>query len=156
MKDWSRLTLLQRFFRACPTPPVGTRGRGRFGLKGTILSIAIVGTAAAAVATAMSTGFLGHRVPEGDVEAGRLAIAQMEKTKASPYRIPIYQDSCEYTPVGTYETVAAPAGYGVTVAASAASGQGAVRDLCTLEKITVTVTYNGRETKVLEAYKGNR
>ena len=125
----------------------------------TIVSIAIVSTASAALASAMATGFLGYRVVEGDVYAGRLAIAQMEKTKASPYRIPVYQASCQYTTVGPYDTVPAPPappGYGVTVVASVASGPGPVRDICTLEKITVRVTHNGREIKKLEDYKGNR
>ena len=156
MKDWSRLTLLQRVFRAWPSRLVRTRDQGGFGLMETIVSIAIVSTASAALASAMATGFLGYRVVQGEVEAGRLAIAQMEKTKATPYRVPAYDVHCQYTTVGPYEAVAAPAGYSVTVLASAASGPGPARDLCTLEKITVTVTHNGREIKKLEDYKGNR
>ena len=141
----------------------GTRDQGGFGLIETIVSIAIAGTAAAALASAMSTGFLGYRVVQGDVEAGRLAIAQMEKTKAyTPYLVPVAVVCSPPASVGSYPTIAPPAGFGLTVVATAIVDDPATaavneaRNLCTLEKITVRVTHNGREIKKLENYKGNR
>ena len=162
MKDWSGFTLLQRVLRACPSRLVGTRGQGGFGLIETIVSLAVVGTASAALASAMSTGFLGYRIVEGDVLAGRLAIAQMEKTKASPYLAPVDVVCSPPASVGSYPAIAPPAGFGLTVEATAIVDDPATaavneaRDLCTLERITVRVTHNGREIKKLEDYKGNR
>jgi len=128
------------------------RGQRGFTLVEVVVSIAVLGMTSAALMSAMSTGFLGYRVVERDATAGRLAIDQMENTKAfSPYRVPVAQASCPTVPVSSYPAITPPSGYVVTVAASTAG-----RDLCTLEKITVTVTHIGRVIKTLEDYKGNR
>lgn len=116
------------------------RNQQGFTMVETVVSIAVLSTAAVALMAAISTGSLGYRVVDRQVTAARLALTQMENTKSyTPY----------LAPPASYPTVTPPAGYGLTALATSVSG----RDPNTLEKITVTVTHNGSTLKVLEGYK---
>jgi len=161
-----------RVQRACPEPlawlRIGQVARDQcgFSMVEIVVSIAVLSTTSVALAGAMSTGFLGFRVVEKDVTAGRLATAQMEDTKSrTPYLVPQAQGSCPTVPVGSYPTIPIPAEYGsgYTLAVTAsqvlddlATAENEGRDLCTLERITVSVSYDGSVIRTLEDYKQNR
>ena len=118
-----------------------------------VVSIAVLSTTYVALVSAMATGYLGYRVVERDVTAGRLAVHQMENTKSYTPYLP---------PGGSYPTITPPAGYVLTVVASevvddlATVSMDEARDPSALERITVTVTYDGSPVKVLEDFKANR
>ena len=119
------------------------RNQQGFTMVETVVSIAVLSITAVALMGAISTGSLGYRVVDRQVTAVRLAVTQMENTKAyTPYLVP----------PASYPTVTLPTGYGLAVLATLVSG----RDPNTLEKITVTVTHNGSTLKVLEGYKACR
>ena len=125
-------------------------GQRGFGLVETVVSIAVLSLTSVALVGAMSTGYLGFRVVEKDVTAGRLAIHQMEYTKAyTPYRTAPCPAPCLDYPIDpTISPI--PAGYTVTVAAyDTVPYRGP-----DIEKIIVTVT-RGTFSKKLEDYKRN-
>ena len=125
--------------------PADQRG---FGLVETVVSIAVLSLTFVALVGAMATGFLGFRVVEEDVTAGRLATGQMEYTKAYKlYRAAPCPAPCPDYPIDPTITPI-PAGYTVTVA---------VDDTVPyrgpdIEKIIITVTH-GVFSKKLEDYK---
>ena len=125
-------------------------GQRGFGLVETVVSIAVLSITSVALVGAMATGFLGFRVVEEDVTAGRLAVHQMEYTKAyTPYRTAPCPAPCLDYPIDP--TISPlPAGYTVTVAAyDTVPYRGP-----DIEKIIVTVT-RGTFSKKLEDYKRN-
>ena len=126
------------------------RDQRGFGLVETVVSIAVLSLTSVALVGAMSTGYLGFRVVEKDVTAGRLATSQMEYTKAyQPYRAAPCPAPCLGYPIDpTISPI--PAGYTVTVAAyDTVPYRGP-----DIEKIIVTVT-RGTFSKKLEDYKRN-
>ena len=145
----------QRLSWSCPFPLVGGRlgwgcrvwralrcQRG-FSLIETVMSISVLGTAAIALVSAMATGALGYRVVGNDMTAARLAVTQMDNTRAyTPY----------LDPPASYPIITPPEHYSLTSEATAVPG----RNPSTLEKITVTVIRDGLVVKVLEDYKANR
>lgn len=121
-----------------------------FTLVEVIVSIVVVSTASLALASAMSTGYLGYRVAERDMTVVRLGIDQLEFTKSAVYQaIP-----------ASYQTIpSVPAGYSITVATSAVPCRGAVPDPCNdpdLQLITVTVASPSNLQLSMEEYKANR
>ncbi len=130
--------------------------RHGFSMVEIVVSIAVLSTTSVALVSAMATGFLSYQVIERDVIAGRLAAHQMENIISKPYR----------PPGDSYLTVTPPAGYVMTVVASEIVDDPATgsmeepmdeaRDPSDLERITVTVAYNGSPIKVLEDFKANR
>ena len=142
------------------------RDQRGFGLVETVVSIAVLSITSVALVGAMATGFLGFRVVEKDVTAGRLAVHQMEYTKAyTPYSAATCVAPCappcriDY-PLDT--SIIVPAGYILCVAASKVvddpltTGVNEARDPNTLERITVTVMRSGATIRKLEDYKQNR
>ena len=102
-----------------------------------ILSIALVGFLGAFATGSMSIGRTDR-----NVTAQHLARSQMEQAKSLAYQAP---------PV-SYQTISAvPNGYVVT--ADGASLPGKDGDI---QKITVTVSFEGRQVFVLEGLKTNR
>ena len=119
-----------------------------FGLVETVVSIAVLSMTSVALVGAMATGFLGFRVVEEDVTAGRLATGQMEYTKAyKPYQLAPCPAPCLGYPIDpTISPI--PAGYTVTVAAyDTVPYRGP-----DIEKIVVTVT-RGPFSRTLEDFK---
>ena len=121
--------------------------RPGFSMVEIVVSIAVLSTTSVALVSAIATGFLSYQVIERDVIAGRLAAHQMENIKSNPQYRP---------PGGSYPTVTPPDGYVMTVVASeivddpATGSMDEARDPSDLERITVTVAYNGSPIKVLE------
>ena len=124
------------------------RDQRGFGLVETVVSIAVLSMTSVALVGAMSTGFLGFRVVEKDVTAGRLATSQMEYTKAyKPYRAAPCPAPCLDYPLDP-TIFPIPAGYTVTVAAyDTVPYRGP-----DIEKIVVTVT-RGPFSRTLEDFK---
>ena len=117
------------------------RGEAGVGLVETLIAVGILGLALTVLLAAVSTGSLAVSRTEERVAAENVARSQLEYTKSQAY-IPLPASYATVTP--------SPGGY--SVAADAAS-----IDLnIGIEKITVTVSRNGKTLLVVEDYKVNR
>lgn len=117
----------------------GERG---VGLVESLIAAAIVGIALTALVAALSTGSIAVQRTDKRVTAENLAGAQLEYTKGQAYRIA----------PASYDTITPlPASYAISAQASSISG----RDT-DMQKITVTVSYNGDTVLVMEDFKMNR
>ncbi|TAK62063.1 MAG: hypothetical protein EPO22_07800 [Dehalococcoidia bacterium] len=106
-----------------------------------LVAVAILASALVVFLGGLSTGSLATAQSDRLSTAHELARSQLEATKAAAYNPPPY----------TYPSVAAPATYGVSAAASSISGADA-----NIELITVQVTKGGATVFTLEGYKVNR
>jgi type II secretory pathway pseudopilin PulG len=109
-----------------------------------LIAVGILGLALTALLSAVSTGSMAVSRTEERVTAENLARSQLEYTKSQPYQ-PL--------PLSTpYATVTPPPGdYAVAVTADVVPGGDS-----SIEKITATVTRNGKELLVAEDYKVDR
>lgn len=103
--------------------------------------MAIAGVVIAVFLSALSASTAAVRVSGEKVMAVGLARSQLEYTKSSFY---------QYVPA-TYNTISAPAGYSISVEASAVPGAGD-----DIQAISVTVFHNGRNLLSMEGFKVNR
>jgi len=112
------------------------------GLVESLVAVAIVGMALTSLVATLSAGsFAVHRTDKR-VTAENLARAQLEYSKGQTYRVA----------PASYDTMAPlPAGYSVSAEASSIGGRDA-----DLQKITVTVSYNGDTLLVMEGFKMKR
>ena len=107
-----------------------------------LIAVTIVGIALTALVATLSTGSIAVQRSDKRVTAENLARAQLEYTKGQAYRIaPALYDTL--TPL--------PAGYSISAEASSISGRDA-----DIQKITVTVSYNGDSVLVMEDFKMDR
>ena len=112
------------------------------GLIESLIAVAIVGIAVTILLLGLSTGSLAVQKNEKRVTAENLARGQMEYVKSQAY---------DAVPA-SYDTVSPlPDDYGLSTNVTSISG----RDF-NLQKITITVTYDGEDILTLEGYKGNR
>ena len=123
----------------------GERGIGLSSDRGvslveTLIAVAIAAIAITALLAALSTGSMAVQKSDGRTTAENLARAQMEYTKGLAY----------LTAPASYATLAAPSGYSISADATSISG----RDT-DIQKITVTVSYNG-DTFTVEGFKTDR
>lgn len=106
-----------------------------------LVSVAIAGVVIVVFLSALSTSSGAVRTSGEKVTAVGLARSQLEHTKSSFYR---------YLPA-SYDAITAPAGYSISVAASAVPGAGE-----DIQTITVTVYHHGRDLLSVEDFKVNR
>lgn len=112
------------------------------GLVESLIAVAIVGIALTALVATLSTGSIAVQRTDKRVTAENLTRAQLEYTKGQTYRVaPASYDIM--TPL--------PAGYSMSAEASSISGADA-----DIQKITVTVSYNGNTVLVMEDFKTDR
>jgi type II secretory pathway pseudopilin PulG len=112
------------------------------GLVETLIAVGILGLALTALLSAVSTGSLASSRSQERVTAENMARSQLEYVKSQPYA----------TPPATYATVTPTAGgYAVSVGAEAIPNADSA-----IEKVTVTVTRNGKTLFVTEDYKVDR
>jgi type II secretory pathway pseudopilin PulG len=112
------------------------------GLVETLIAVGILGLALTALLSAVSTGSLASSRPQERVTAENMARSQLEYVKSQPYA----------TPPATYATVTPSAGgYAVSAVAEAIPNADSA-----IEKVTVTVTRNGKTLFVTEDYKVDR
>jgi type II secretory pathway pseudopilin PulG len=117
-------------------------GEDGVGLVETLIAVGILGLALTVLLAAVSTGSLAVTRTEERVTAENLARSQLEYTKSQGY----------LTPPASYLTVTpSPGGYDVAVDAASIPGTNSG-----IEKITVTVSRDGKTLLVVEDYKVNR
>jgi type II secretory pathway pseudopilin PulG len=108
------------------------------GLVETLVAVAILGTSVIAFATGLSAGSISVREQDEISVTQGLAQTQLEYTKSYPYN----QGAV------TYPAVAAPPGYSLSIGVSAVPGTDT-----NIQKITVTVSREGRDVLAVEGYK---
>jgi len=118
------------------------RGEQGIGLVETLIAVAILGLALTALLSAVSTGSMAVSRTEERVTAENLARSQLEYTKSQPYQ-PLPASYATVTP--------SPDDYTVAVTADVVPGGDSG-----IEKLTVTVTRNGKELLVVDDYKVDR
>ncbi len=112
------------------------------GLVETLIAVAILGLALTALLSAISTGSLASTRSQERVTAENMARSELEYVKSQPYA----------APPATYATVTPTAGgYAISAAAAAISGADSA-----IEKVTVTITRDGRTLFAVEDYKVDR
>ncbi len=118
------------------------RGEPGFILVEALMSVAIVsiGLVAAITALGSSTRATTHEVVR--LQSDSIAKSQMEYVRSQPFSVA----PATYAPVDTL-----PAGYVATAEAEAIDGAPT-----NIQKIIVTVSYEGREMRVLEGVKTDR
>jgi type II secretory pathway pseudopilin PulG len=117
------------------------RDQRGLGLVETLVAVAILGTSVVAFAAGLAAGSISVREQDEIAVSQGLAQSQLEYTKSYAYN----------TGALTYPTVAAPAGYSIAVAVSAVPGTDT-----DIQKITVTVSREGRDVITVADYKVNR
>lgn len=111
------------------------------GLLETVLAVAILGTAAAAILAGLSTGLLAIHEAQEKVNVEQIARSQIEYLKTLPY----------LAPPASYATVASPSpDFAVTAAAVQAEGDDRI------SLVTITVYRDAQPVLALETYKTNR
>ena len=118
------------------------RGETGIGLVEALIAVGMLGLALTALLSAVSTGSMAVSRTEERVTAENLARSQLEYTKSQLYQ-PLPASYVTVTP--------SPDDYAVAVTADVAPGGDS-----SIEKITVTVTRNGKEMLVAEDYKVDR
>jgi type II secretory pathway pseudopilin PulG len=117
-------------------------GEEGVGLVETLIAVGILGLALTVLLAAVSTGSLAVSRTEERVAAENLVRSQLEYTKSQGF----------LAPPASYATVTpSPGGYGVAVEAASIPDTNS-----SIEKITVTVSRDGRELLVVEDYKVDR
>jgi Tfp pilus assembly protein PilV len=117
------------------------RGQRGLGLAETLVAVAILGTAVVAFIASLATASIAVGGQEEDVVSQRLALSQLEYTK-----------SYDYIPgAASYPAITAPADYALDIAVSPVPGT----DI-NIQKITVTVSRDRRDTLTVSDYKVNR
>jgi type II secretory pathway pseudopilin PulG len=117
-------------------------GEEGVGLVETLIAVGILGLALTVLLAAVSTGSLAVSRTEERVAAENLARSQLEYTKSQAY----------LTPPASYAIVTpSPGGYDVAVEAASIPDTNSA-----IEKITVTVSRDGKTLLVVEDYKVNR
>jgi len=111
------------------------------GLVETLVAVAILGTAVVAFIVSLSTGSLTVSEQDKETVAQSLAQTQVEYTKNYAYN----------PAAATYPTVAAPAGYAITVGVGPVAGTDS-----NMQKITVTILRDGSAIFLVSDYKVNR
>jgi len=111
------------------------------GLVETLVAVAILGTSVVAFVVSLSAGSLAVAEQDTETVAQSLAQSQMEYTKNYAFN----------PAAATYPTVAAPAGYSITVGVSPVPGTDS-----NMQKITVTVLRDGSSAFLVSDYKVNR
>lgn len=124
--------------RARPENRAGQRG---LGLVETLAAVAILGTAIVTFVAALSAGSLAVNEQGNEVVAQRLVQTQLEYTKSVTYN----------GTATTYPTVAAPAGYDITVKVTSVPNTDNQ-----IQKITVTVARGGQDLLSAAEYKMDR
>jgi type II secretory pathway pseudopilin PulG len=124
--------IMAKFFR---------RGEHGFGIVETLVAVAILGTAATAFIIGLSTGSIATGAQDTLAVSLGLARSQLEYTKSF-----VFNPSAS-----TYPAIAAPSGYGIAVSVSTIPSTDT-----NIQKITVTITYNGGATVNVAGYKVNR
>ncbi|MFQ5826810.1 MAG: prepilin-type N-terminal cleavage/methylation domain-containing protein [Dehalococcoidia bacterium] len=122
---------------------LGGRSRGQkgFGLAETLVALAIMGTAVIAFLAALSTASMSLGTMGNQEVARNLASSQLEQTKAAAYlALP-----------ATYDTVAPPAGYSISVDALPVPGADD-----NIQLIRATVYRDGKAVLTIEDLKVNR
>jgi len=105
----------------------------------TLVAVAILGIAIVAFVVALSTGAIAVGGQDEATAAQGLAQSQLEYIKSQPYS------------PGSYATVAAPAGYALSVAVAPVPGTDT-----DIQKVTVTVLRDGDGVLTVSDYKVNR
>jgi type II secretory pathway pseudopilin PulG len=124
--------IMAKFFR---------RGEHGFGIVETLVAVAILGTAATAFIVWLSAGSLATGSQDTLAVSQGLARSQLEYTKSYAYN----------TAASTYPAIAAPSGYSISVSVSTVPSTDT-----NIQKITVTVSYNGNLVTTIADYKVNR
>jgi Tfp pilus assembly protein PilV len=117
------------------------RGQRGLGLAETLVAVAILGTAVVAFIAALSTASMAVGEQDEDVVSQRLALSQLEYTKSYVY-IP---------GAAGYPAIDVPEEYALSVAVRPVPGT----DI-NIQKITVTVSRDGRDVLTVSDYKVNR
>ena len=116
------------------------KGQRGFGLVETLVAVAILGTCVAAFVVALSAGSLSVNELDQETTAQRLALNQIESTKAQVFRLD-----------GVYPIITAPAGYTITMNIASVPGTDE-----NIQRMTVGVTRGGASIYGLSGYKVNR
>jgi type II secretory pathway pseudopilin PulG len=111
------------------------------GLVETLVAVAILGMTLTVLLSAVSTGSLAVSRADERAVAENLARSQLEYTKSQAY----------VAPPAVYATVTPPVGYSLTVDATSIPDTDDA-----IEKITVSVSRDGRTLLSLEDYKVDR
>jgi type II secretory pathway pseudopilin PulG len=117
------------------------QGQKGLGLVETLVAVAILGTSVVAFVVALSGGSIAVGEENKETVAQRLAQTQVEYTKNYPYN----------PGASTYPTVAAPAGYTVSVGVSSITGTDT-----NIQKITVNILRDSVNIFMVSDYKVNR
>jgi type II secretory pathway pseudopilin PulG len=117
------------------------QGQKGLGLVETLVAVALLGTSVVAFVVALSAGSIAVGEQDKETVAQSLAQTQVEYTKNYPYN----------PGAGTYPTVAAPAGYTISVGVSSIPGTDT-----NIQKITVTILRDGVNILMVSDYKVNR
>lgn len=112
------------------------------GLAESLVAIAIVGIAIGALVGALSTGSVAVKNAGTQIPAESLAVSQMEFIKNQQYQ-PV--------PANYASIDSLPADYTVSTTASPIEGRDS-----DIQKITVTISYQGDDVLAIENYKVNR
>lgn len=137
MRSWMRRWHQWWRHRASDALPGRRRERGGI-LVEVLAAVALFGIVGSAVATGLSTSQISTRVVERQSVAERVARNQMEYVFSLPYQ----------GPPSTYPSVGAPSGFSVT-----AQAQEYVVGDPTIEKVVVTVSWQGQDVLVLETLR---
>ena len=133
--------------KACSMKPIpinndiAVEDQSGFILLEMLMSTLLLGTVIIVFLTSLSVGSRAGSVVDTRVEVNRLAQTQMEFALSETYLLA----------PASYTAIAAPPGYGVTVATEPLGTGGP-----DIQKITVSVYLNGELRRTLEAYKFNR
>jgi type II secretory pathway pseudopilin PulG len=131
-----------RILRGNPRKRTVSQGDRGFILVEALMAVAVVsiGLVAAITALGSSTRATTHEVVR--LQADSIAKSQMEDVRSQPFAI---------APTTYASLISLPAGYTTTAEAEAIDGAPT-----NIQMIIVTVTYEGREMRVLEGVKVNR
>ncbi len=117
------------------------RGEPGMGIVETLAAVAILGTAVTGFITGLSAGSVAAGTQDTLAMSQGLARSQLEYTKSYAYN----------PAASTYPAIAAPSGYGISVSVSTVPSTDT-----NIQKITVTVSYNGGAIATVADYKVNR
>lgn len=136
------MATVRRLIGVCVKAVRGLKHERGFTLLESMVGLAILGIALVAVLAGMSTAVIAAKKADKRVTVESLATSQMEYTKSQ-----VFQEA-----PATYQAFSPiPSGYSVSAEAFPIPGYDG-----NIQKVVVTVTYEGQTVKTLEDIKVNR
>lgn len=121
------------------------------GLVESVVAVAISGIAVVAFVVALSTGSIAVGVRDQQVVAQSLAQAQLEFISGHPYG-PVYPHVYTYDGIHNPNPITLPEGYAISVEVDPIHRGDDIR----IQKVTVTISYEGEDILTIETYKVDR